>query len=82
MWRRFHKDTIVVAFAGPVAEYRVSKYRYFADSDAEAIASCLREVLPHNQFVENAENDGLGESWPEFYPSSTPLRLAGNKRER
>lgn len=66
MWRRFHEDTIVVAFAGPVAEYRVGKYFYFTDSDAEKIASCLREVLPHNHFVENAEN-GLGESWPEFY---------------
>jgi hypothetical protein len=80
MRQRFHRENIVVAFAGPAAECRVNEGLVHIDDDVQNIALSLREWLPRkNHFVEDA--CGYGKSWGEFWAIIYTLATS-NERQR
>ena len=80
MRQRFHRENIVVAFAGPAAEYRVNRGLVHIDDDVQNIALSLRELLPRkNHFIENA--CGYGKYWGEFWAIIYTLATS-NERQR
>src|SRR5262249_55540815 len=79
MKKNFYQRNVVVSFSGPAAEYRVNKWLVHIDSDVEAIAYGLRELLPRKmQYINGVLN--YGEHWGDFWALVCILAIISDRK--